>query len=246
MEIRIDEIGDRIYRFSTYVPDIVPPAGFTFNQFLILGDEPVLFHTGLRKMFPLVSEAVSRIMPVESLRWITFGHYEADECGAMNEWLAVAPTAQVAHGTTGCLVSLNDMADRAPRILANGEVIDIGGKRIRYIDTPHVPHGWDAGVIYEETSQTLFCGDLFTHLGNGSALTQSDIVGPALAAEDIFYDTSLGPSIAPTVRRLADLTPRTLALMHGSSFNGDAVTALHDLANAYDKRLRTAMTEVPT
>jgi flavorubredoxin len=246
METRIDEIGDRIYRFSTYVPDIVPPAGFTFNQFLILGDEPVLFHTGLRKMFPLVSEAVSRIMPVESLRWITFGHYEADECGAMNEWLAVAPTAQVAHGTTGCLVSLNDMADRAPRILANGEVIDIGGKRIRYIDTPHVPHGWDAGVIYEETSQTLFCGDLFTHLGNGSALTQSDIVGPALAAEDIFYDTSLGPSIAPTVRRLADLTPRTLALMHGSSFNGDAVTALHDLANAYDKRLRTAMTEVPT
>jgi flavorubredoxin len=242
METRIDEIGDRIYRFSTYVPDIVPPAGFTFNQFLILGDEPVLFHTGLRKMFPLVSEAVSRIMPVESLRWITFGHYEADECGAMNEWLAVAPTAQVAHGTTGCLVSPNDMADRAPRILANGEVIDIGGKRIRYIDTPHVPHGWDAGVIYEETSQTLFCGDLFTHLGNGSALTQSDIVGPALAAEDIFYDTS----IAPTVRRLADLTPRTLALMHGSSFNGDAVTALHDLANAYDKRLRTAMTEVPT
>jgi flavorubredoxin len=143
-------------------------------------------------------------------------------------------------------VSLNDMADRAPRILANGEVIDIGGKRIRYIDTPHVPHGWDAGAIYEETSRTLFCGDLFTHLGNGPALTRSDIVGSAFAAEDIFYDTSLGPSIAPTVRRLADLAPRTLALMHGSSFNGDAVTALHDLANAYDKRLRTAMTEVPT
>ena len=246
METRISEIADGIYRLSTFVPEIAPPAGFTFNQFLVLGDEPLLFHTGLRKMFPLVSESVSRIMPVQDLRWITFGHYEADECGAMNEWLAVAPTAQVAHGTTGCLVSLNDMADRAPRILANGEVIDIGGKRIRYIDTPHVPHGWDAGVIYEETSQTLFCGDLFTHLGNGSALTQSDIVGPALAAEDIFYDTSLGPSIAPTVRRLADLTPRTLALMHGSSFNGDAVTALHDLANAYDKRLRTAMTEVPT
>jgi flavorubredoxin len=244
METRIDEIGDRIYRLSTYVPDIVPPAGFTFNQFLVLGDEPLLFHAGFRKMFPLVSEAVSRLMPIQDLRWITFGHYEADECGAMNEWLAVASNAQVAHGTTGCLVSLNDMADRAPRILANSEVIDIGGKRIRYIDTPHVPHGWDAGVIYEETSQTLFCGDLFTHLGNGPALTESDIVEPALAAEDIFYDTSLGPSIAPTVRRLADLTPRTLALMHGSSFNGDAVTALHDLASAYDKRLRAAMPEV--
>jgi flavorubredoxin len=245
METRIDEIADGIYRLSTYVPDIVPPAGFTFNQFLILGDEPVLFHTGLRKMFPLVSEAVSRIMPVESLRWITFGHYEADECGAMNEWLAVAPNAQVAHGTTGCLVSLNDMADRPPRVLANGEVIDIGGERIRYIDTPHVPHSWDAGVIYEENSRTLFCGDLFTHLGNGPALTESDIVGPALAAEDIFYDTSLGPSIAPTVRRLADLAPRTLALMHGSSCAGDTAAALRDLASAYDKRLRAAMAEMP-
>jgi flavorubredoxin len=152
METRIDEIGDRIYRLSTYVPDIVPPAGFTFNQFLVLGDEPLLFHAGFRRMFPLVSEAVSRIMPVENLRWITFGHYEADECGAMNEWLAVAPNAQVAHGMTGCSVSLNDMADRPPRVLANGEAIDIGGKRIRYIDTPHVPHGWDAGVTLVQNS----------------------------------------------------------------------------------------------
>jgi flavorubredoxin len=245
MEPRIAEIGARIYRLSTYVPDIVPPAGFTFNQFLVLGDEPLLFHAGFRRMFPLVSEAVSRIMPVENLRWITFGHYEADECGAMNEWLAVAPNAQIAHGMTGCLVSLNDMADRPPRVLANGEVIDIGGKQIRYIDTPHVPHGWDAGVIYEETTRTLFCGDLFTHLGNGPAITDSDIVGPALAAEDIFYDTSLGPSIAPTVRRLADLSPRTLALMHGSSFAGDTAAALHDLASAYNQRLRAAMAEMP-
>jgi flavorubredoxin len=245
MGTHISEIADGIYRISIFVPEIAPPAGFTFNQFLVLGDETLLFHTGLRKMFPLVSEAVSRIMPVESLRWITFGHYEADECGAMNEWLAVAPNAQVAHGVTGCSVSLNDMADRPPRVLANGEVIDIGGKRIRYIDTPHVPHGWDAGVIYEETSRTLFCGDLFTHLGNGPAITESDIVGPALAAEDIFYDTSLGPSIAPTVRRLADLAPRTLALMHGSSFAGDTAAALRDLASAYDRRLRAAMAEMP-
>jgi flavorubredoxin len=245
MGTSISEIADGIYRLSIFVPDIAPPAGFTFNQFLVLGDEPLLFHTGLRRMFPLVSEAVSRIMPVGNLRWITFGHFEADECGAMNEWLAVAPNAQVAHGMTGCMVSLNDMADRPPRVLANGEVIDIGGKRIRYIDTPHVPHGWDAGVIYEETTRTLFCGDLFTHLGNGPAITESDIVGPALAAEDIFYDTSLGPSIAPTVRRLADLAPRTLALMHGSSYAGDTVAALHELASAYDKRLRAAMAEMP-
>lgn len=244
MQTSVSEIADSVYRISIYVPDIAPPAGFTFNQFLVLGDEPLLFHTGLRKMFPLVSEAVSRIMPVQDLRWITFGHYEADECGAMNEWLAVAPNAQVAHGMTGCMVSLNDMADRPPQVLSNGEVIDIGGKLIRYIDTPHVPHGWDAGVIYEETTRTLFCGDLFTHLGDGPAVTESDIVGPALAAEDIFYDTSLGPSIAPTVRRLADLVPRTLALMHGSSFMGDTASALNDLASAYDRRLRAAMAEV--
>jgi flavorubredoxin len=246
MGTSISEIADGIYRISIFVPDIAPPAGFTFNQFLVLDDEPLLFHTGLRKMFPLVSEAVSQVMPVENLRWITFGHYEADECGAMNEWLAVAPNAQVAHGMTGCSVSLNDMADRSPRVLSNGEVIDTGGKRIRYIDTPHVPHGWDAGVIYEETTRTLFCGDLFTHLGNGPAITESDIVGPALAAEDIFYDTSLGPSIAPTVRRLADLAPSTLALMHGSSFAGDTAAALRELASAYDKRLRAAMAEMPT
>lgn len=151
METRIAEIADGIYRLSTYVPDIAPPAGFTFNQFLVMGDEPLMFHTGLRKMFPLNRDALARIMSPERLRWIAFGHYEADECGAMNEWLAVAPDAQVAHGQTGCLVSLNDMADRAPRVLADGEAIELGrGKRVRYIDTPHTPHGWDAGVMVEE------------------------------------------------------------------------------------------------
>src|SRR5262245_6326408 len=126
MRTEVSEIADGIYRFSTFVPDIAPPAGFTFNQLLVLGDEPLLFHTGLRTMFPLVRDAVSRLMPVERLRWIAFGHYEADECGAMNEWLAVAPQAQPAHGQTGCLVSLNDMADRAPRALQDGEVIELG------------------------------------------------------------------------------------------------------------------------
>jgi flavorubredoxin len=163
MEAKVDEIADGVYRLSAYVPDIAPPAGFTFNHFLVLGDEPLLFHTGLRRMFPVVRAAVEKVLPAEKLRWICFGHYEADECGSMNEWLAVAPRAEVMHGQTGNLVSLNDMADRTPRVLADGEVIDLGhGKRVRYIDTPHIPHGWDAGVLQEESTGTLLCGDLFT------------------------------------------------------------------------------------
>src|SRR4051794_9196252 len=191
METNVHEIVDGIYRFSTFVPGI-GPNGFTFNQFLVAADEPLLFHTGPRGMFPLVSEAIATVMPVERLRWITFGHYEADECGAMNDWLAVAPVAEVAHGQTACLVSLNDMADRAPRILADQTVLEIGGgRRVRYIDTPHVPHGWEAGVLYEETTGTLLCGDLFTQAGDRGALVEADIVGPAVAAEDMFRSSSL-------------------------------------------------------
>ncbi len=238
METRVNEIADGIYRLSTFVSEIAPPAGFTFNQFLVLGEEPLLFHTGLRKMFPLVQAAVSRLIPPEKLRWIAFGHYEADECGAMNEWLTVAPQAQVAHGHTGCLVSLNDMADRAPRILDDGEVIDLGkGRRVRYLDTPHIPHGWEAGVLFEESSGTLLCGDLFTQLGDGPALTENDIVGPAIAAEDMFKYSSLNPGMGPTIRRLAGLSPRTLALMHGPSFAGDGAAALRALALDYDRRV---------
>ena len=196
MDAKIDEIDDRVFRLSVFVPDIAPPAGFTFNHFLVVGDEPLLFHCGLRRMFPLVSAAVAKIIPLERLRWLSFGHFESDECGSMNEWLAAAPHAQAAHGMVGCMVSLNDMAVRPPRVLADGETIDLGGKRLRYIDTPHVPHGWDAGVLFEETSRTLLCGDLFAHTGNCPALTTSDIVAPALAAEDLFHQTSLGPAIA--------------------------------------------------
>jgi flavorubredoxin len=242
MKTEINEIADGIYRLSTFVPEIAPPAGFVFNSFLVQGDEPLLFHTGLRRMFPLNREAVSRIMPVERLRWVAFGHYEADECGAMNEWLAVAPNAQVAHGQTGCLVSLNDVADRAPRVLQDGEIIDLGrGKRISYIDTPHTPHGWDAGVVYEESTGTLLCGDLFTQLGNGPALTQGDIVGPSIVAEDLFQYSSLCPGMGTTIRSLAKLSPRTLALMHGPSFAGDGGAALEALADDYDRRASAAM-----
>jgi flavorubredoxin len=238
MNTNVNEIADGIYRLSTYVPEIAPPAGFVFNQFLILGDEPLLFHTGLRRMFPLVEEAVSRLIPPERLRWITFGHFEADECGAMNEWLARAPGAEVAHGETGCMVSLNDVADRPPRQLADGEVIDLGGgKRVRYMDTPHTPHGWDAGMLFEESTGTLLCGDLFTQLGDGKALTESDIVGPAIAGEDLFQFSGLHPGMGDSIRRLSALAPRTLALMHGPSFAGDCRSALDALAGDYDRRI---------
>jgi len=223
------------------VPDIAPPAGFTFNQFLVLGDEPLLFHTGLRKMFPLTQAAVSRLVAMQRLRWIAFGHYEADECGAMNEWLAVAPQAQVAHGQTGCMVSLNDMADRAPRVLADGETVDLGGgRRVRYIHTPHIPHGWDAGVLFEESTRTLMCADLFTQIGNGPALTQGDVVGPAIAAEDVFKYSCLNPGMGATIRGLSKLAPRTLALMHGPSFAGDCSAALRALVDDYDRRISEA------
>jgi flavorubredoxin len=228
-----DEIADGIYRFSTWVPDVTP-EGFTFNQFLVKGAEPLLFHTGPRAMFPLVAEAMATLVPIDSLRWITFGHVEADECGAMNMWLAAAPHSQVAHGALGCFVSLNDLCDRPPRPLADGEVIDLGGKRVRQISTPHVPHGWEAQVLYEETTGTLLCGDLFTATGQAAALSIADPVGPAMAAEELFHATSLAPDTAKTMRSLGDLAPSTLALMHGPSFQGDGRQALYDLAESYD------------
>ena len=236
METRINEIATGVYRLSTFIPQ-VEPGGLAFNQFLILGDEPLLFHTGMRGLFPLVRDAVAKLMPVEKLRWISFGHYEADECGSMNDWLAIAPNAQIAHGMTAVMVSLNDMADRAPRILQNGEVIDLGGKRVRYLDTPHVPHGWEAGLLYEETTNTLLCGDLFTQYGHGPAITEDDIVGPAIAGEDVAGYSTLNPAMGTTLRQLAPLAPRTLALMHGPSFTGDGASALIALADDYDRRL---------
>lgn len=238
METRIDEIADGIFRLSTFVPEVAAPAGFAFNRFLVLGEEPLLFHTGLRKMFGQTWDAVNRIVPGERLRWITYGHIEADECGALNEWLAAAPNAQAAHGAIGTSVSLNDLADRPPRALADGEVIELGrGKRVRYLDTPHTPHGWDAGLLYEEATGTFLCGDLFSQVGDGPALTRGDIVGPAIAAEDMFQSASLHPTMGATLRRLAALAPRTLALMHGPAFEGDGAAALHALADDYDRRI---------
>lgn len=242
METKINEIADGVYRLSTFIPQ-VPPTGLAFNQFLVMGEEPMLFHTGMRALFPLVREAVAKLMAPERLRWISFGHYEADECGAMNEWLALAPQAQVAHGMTAVGVSLNDQANRAPRALGNGEVIDLGGKRARYLDTPHVPHGWEAGLIYEETTGTLLCGDLFTQYGACDAATESDIVGAAIASEDIANFSALNPAMGTTLRKLAELKPRTLALMHGPAFTGDCAAALNALGDDYDRRMRAKARE---
>jgi flavorubredoxin len=234
MNTQIDEITERIYRFSTFVPEIAAPAGFTFNQYLIDAKEPLLFHCGPRLMFPLISAALARIMPMERLRWIAFGHVEADECGSMNLWLAAAPQAQIVHGHTACMVSLNDLADRPPRALANGEVLDIGGRRVHYIDTPHVPHAWESGLIYEEVTRTLFCGDLFTQVGHGPAITTGSIVEAAIAAENAFQATSLTPATGPTIRMLAALKPRRLAVMDGSCYAGDCSVALEELAAYYE------------
>lgn len=233
METRVAEVADGVHQLTTHIAE----ADLGMNQFLIAGDEPMLFHTGMRGLFPLVSEAVSRVLPAEAVRWIGFGHVEADESGSMNEWLALAPQSTVVQGHIGCMVSIADLADRPPLPLGNGESLDIGGHVMQWFDTPHVPHAWEAGVLYDATTKTLFCGDLFTQMGVYVASTSEDIVGPAVEAEDSFGGSlSLHPASGATIRRLAELEIATLALMHGPAFTGDCHAALLDLADDFDKR----------
>ncbi|HKV14957.1 MAG TPA: MBL fold metallo-hydrolase [Reyranella sp.] len=232
MKTEVTEIADRIYRLSTFVP-AVGPNGLAFNQFLIDADQPMLFHYGQRSLFPLVSEAVKSVIPLAKLRWTTCSHVEADESGALNQWLTAAPNATPAHGQVGCNIWLTDMADRKPRALKNDETVDLGGKKVRWLDTPHVPHNWDAGLLYEETTGTLFSSDLFTQGGAGPATTDSDIVAPAIATEKAVPFMPATPQAAPTLRRLAALAPRTIALMHGPAYTGDGAAALNALADYY-------------
>jgi flavorubredoxin len=239
METNVNEVADGIYRLSTFMPEVTP-EGFTFNQYLVDAEEPLMFHLGHRMLFDSVSKAVGTVLPVERIRWLTFGHVEADESGSMNQWLAAAPKSEVAQGVIGVMVSIMDLADRPPRSLGGGEVLDLGGKRVRWIDTSHVPHGWEAGILYEETTGTLFCGDLFTRTGPTDALSEGDPVGPAAAAEDMFQATCLTPETGPTIRGLADLQPERLALMHGAVYTGDCTAALRALADDYDARLEKA------
>ncbi len=233
METRLTEIAPDVYQLTTHLADV----DFSLNQYLVSGTEPLLFHTGLRGIFPLVSYAVSRVVPVDQLRWIAFGHVEADECGSMNEWLRVAPHSTVVQGRIGCGVSIADLADRSPRPLADGEVLDIGGHRMRWIDTPHVPHAWEAGLLYDETTRTLFCGDLFGRAGAYPAATTDDIVAPAITTDEVFRASSLAPNSGATIRSLAELEVDTLALMHGPAFTGDCRAALLDLADDFDRRV---------
>lgn len=233
MESTITEIAPDTYRISTFHPGYK----MQFNQFLVKDDEPFLMHTAFRKMFPVTRDAVARVIEPAALRWIGFSHFESDECGALNEWFRVAPRAQAVCSFVGKTVMLDDFADGEVRALADGEAFDIGRHRLEFLATPHVPHCWDAGLLFEETTGTLFTSDLLTHVGNPPALTNGDILGPAVEAERRFGYTALTPATGTTIRRLAALQPRTLAVMHGSSFSGDAPAVLGTLATFYDELL---------
>lgn len=228
----VHEVADGIYRINT--PVKIPGAGgFSFNQYLIVDDEPLLFHTGLRKMFPLIQQAVASVVPVESLRYITSSHVEADECGSLNEWLAVAPQAVPLCGTVAAMVSIGDLADRAPRALADGEALSLGRHRVRWFDAPHLPHAWECGFLSEELTATLLCGDLFTQGGAGEApVIESDILEPSEAFRrkmDYFSHTTNARAM---LARLAATNPGTLACMHGSAWHGDGAGLLRRLADA--------------
>jgi glyoxylase-like metal-dependent hydrolase (beta-lactamase superfamily II) len=235
---RIDEVADGIYRISTWLPAAVGGRGISINRFLVLGEEPLLFHTGLRADVVAALEAVERLVPLDRLRWLSFGHVEADECGAMNEMLAAAPHLEVAAGALSCALSIDDMADRPPRRLVPGEALDLGGRRLVPVPTPHAPHNQEAQVLVEETTATLLCGDLFTQLGDGPAVTGTCRVEAALDAEDVLESAAPGESMPLALDHLAELRPRTLAAMHGSSFEGDGGNALRTLAGAWRARSR--------
>jgi flavorubredoxin len=233
MQTQIEEVADRTYRISTFVPSI-GPSGFRFNQYLLTAGEPLLYHCGMRALFPAVRDAVARVMPPERLRWIGFSHVEADECGAMNAWLAAAPRATVIHGPVGCNVSLNDLADRPPRMLADGEALDLGGRRVRLVVTPHVPHNWESVVLLEETTRALFCGDLLTTDGDGPAVSGENPAEHAIETERMFRAHSSPAATAATLRRLAAFEPTTLLAMHGSAFTGDGARVLRGMADGFE------------
>jgi flavorubredoxin len=227
----VHEIADGIYRINT--PVMLPgDAGvFSFNQYLIDDDEPLLFHAGLRQLFPLVSAAVAHVMPVERLRRVAFSHVEADECGALNHWLAAAPRSAPLCGTIAAMVSIGDLADRPPRALADGEALSLGRHTVRWFDAPHLPHGWDCGYLMEERTGTLLCGDLFTQPGAGEpALTEADVLGPSEGFRHAMDYYAHANTAGALLEKLALSHPTTLACMHGSAWRGDGATLLRALA----------------
>ena len=232
MQADVTEIAPDTFRISTFHPDF----GIQFNQFLIRDEEPFLMHTGFRRMFDTTLAGVRSIIDPSQLRWIGFSHFESDECGALNQWLAVAPNATAVCGFVGATVSVNDFADRPPRVLADGDVLATGRRRLRFLATPQVPHGWDAALFFEETERTLLCSDLFFHPGDPEPLTESDVVERARAAVLANLEGPMAKDLPytsytdATLQRLADLAPRTLAVMHGSSYRGDGAAAIRALA----------------
>jgi flavorubredoxin len=236
----IQEIADGIFRINTPVDLPGGPGAFSFNQYLVIDDAPLLFHTGQRGLFPLTSEAVNAVLPLEKLRYIGLSHFEADECGALNQFLVAAPNAVPVCGQVAAMVSINDFADRAPRALADGEDLELGSHRVRWFDTPHMPHSWECGLMLDMTTRTFFCGDLFTQGGRGeTALTETDILGPSEAFRAPLDYFAHAPHTGALLERLAQENPATLACMHGSAWRGDGAKLLRELARSLSDGVRS-------
>lgn len=235
----IHEIAPDTYRINT--PVSLPGGAFSFNQYLIVDDAPLLFHTGPRRLFPLVREAIARVLPLARLRYVALSHFEADECGALNEFLALAPEAVPVCGRVAAMVSVNDVAERPPRALADGETLLLGRHALRWFDTPHLPHAWECGLLLDATTRTFFCGDLFTQGGPGDPpLTRADILGPSEAMRASMDYYAHAPDTGAMLERLAAERPATLACMHGSAWEGDGASLLRALGAALGQTRRRA------
>lgn len=229
---RVDEVAESIYRISTPVPPAIIPGGFSFNQYLIVDDEPLLFHTGMHSLFPLVRQALESVLPLERLRWVSFGHVEADECGSLRELFQVAPNARMLCGQIQGMLTQNEY-DREPLVLGDGQSRSLGKRRVTWIDAPHVPHAWDNGFLFETETRTLMCGDLFTQPGaDNPPLTEGDILGPSEASRKEMEYYAHAPTTGAVMEKLASLEPRTLACMHGSAFHGNGAALLRSLGKA--------------
>lgn len=231
---RIAPIADGIYRINT--PVEIPGGAFSFNQYLVVDDAPLLFHTGPRRLFPYVRDAVASVINPATLRYVSFSHVESDECGSLNDWLALAPAAQPVCSTIAAIVSVGDLADREPVALADGATLNLGGRNVRWVDTPHLPHGWETGYLFDESTRTLFCGDLFTQPGRGDVpLTESDILAPSesFRAQMDYYSATR--NTASLIAKLAATGPTTLAVMHGSAWSGDGAALLTSLGEELEK-----------
>lgn len=231
----IQEISHGIYRINT--PVHIPGGAFSFNQYLVVDDHPMLFHTGPRRMFPLVQEAIASVIPPEQLRYIGFSHFEADECGSLNDFLSLAPNSVPVCGQVAAMVSINDFADREAKAMQDGELLELGHHALRWFDTPHLPHGWEAGLMFDEATDTLLCGDLFTQGGEGkTALTENDILGPSEGFRGAMDYYAHAPNTRELLERLARQSPTTLACMHGSAWRGDGASLLHALASSVEQQ----------